>query len=571
LRIAPRNVALRNSSPLVAAAVAAAVLAALPVVAVLGLGLAAGHGQVWGHLVATVLPGYVANTLALVVLVGAGVAFGGTVTAWLITNRRFPGARFFEWALLLPLAMPAYVMAYAYTEWLDYAGPVQTTLRHAFHWAKGDYWFPDVRSLGGAAAMFIAVLYPYVYLLARTAFLERPASLIEAARTLGLDARRAFWRVDLPLARPAIAGGIALALMETLADYGTVAYFAVDTFTTGIYRAWFSLGDKVAAAQLSAALLAFVVGAVLLERWSRGAARAARGNRMRSLQPPPQPTLSGWRAWTATLICVAPIVIGFALPLLLLGRLALSEPGLPGAARFGELAWNSFRVSGVTAFLAVVFAIVVAYAVRLAPGALTLGTSRLLALGYAVPGSVLAVGVLLPVGAMDVWLAEFMHREFGIRTGLLLTGTIAALIYAYLVRYFAVAWNGIDPAFARITPNMDAAARGLGSSTMATLLRVHAPLLARTAAASALLVFVDVMKELPATLVLRPFNFDTLATRTYTLAQDERLAEAALPSLAIVAVGVLPLLLLARAVRRGTAAGRHAPVPEIKPIVALAR
>ncbi len=562
---------MRNRSPLVAAAVAAAALAALPVVAVLGLGLAAGHGQVWGHLVATVLPEYVANTLALVVLVGAGVAFGGTVTAWLVTNRRFPGARFFEWALLLPLAMPAYVMAYAYTEWLDYAGPVQTTLRHAFHWSKGDYWFPEVRSLGGAAAMFIAVLYPYVYLLARTAFLERPASLIEAARTLGLDARRAFWRVDLPLARPAIAGGIALALMETLADYGTVAYFAVDTFTTGIYRAWFSLGDKVAAAQLSAALLAFVVGAVLLERWSRGAARTARGSRMRSLQPPPQPTLSGWRAWMATLICVAPIVIGFALPLLLLGRLALSEPGLPGAARFGELAWNSFRVSGVAAFLAVVFAIVVAYAVRLAPGALTLGTSRLLALGYAVPGSVLAVGVLLPVGALDGWLAEFMQREFGIRTGLLLTGTIAALIYAYLVRYFAVAWNGIEPAFARITPNMDAAARGLGSGTMATLLRVHAPLLARTAAASALLVFVDVMKELPATLVLRPFNFDTLATRTYTLAQDERLAEAALPSLAIVAVGVLPLLLLARAVRRGTAAGRHAPVPEIKPIVVLAR
>jgi iron(III) transport system permease protein len=564
---------MRNHSSLVAVTAAAAAVAALPVAAVLGLGLAAGHGQVLGHLVATVLPGYVANTLALVVLVGAGVAFGGTVTAWLVTNRRFPGAGFFEWALLLPLAMPAYVMAYAYTQWLDYAGPVQTGLRQVFHWSKGDYWFPDVRSLGGAAAMFVAVLYPYVYLLARTAFLERPASLIEAARTLGLDARRAFWRVDLPLARPAIAGGIALALMETLADYGTVAYFAVDTFTTGIYRAWFSLGDKIAAAQLSAALLAFVIGAVLLERWSRGAARAARGTRMRSPQPPPQPALSGWRAWTATLICVAPIVVGFALPLLLLGRLALSEPGLPGAARFGEMAWNSFRVSGVTAFLAVVFAITVAYAIRLAPGALTVGASRLLALGYAVPGSVLAVGVLLPMGVADVWLAEFMQREFGIRTGLLLTGTIAALIYAYLVRYFAVAWNGIDPAFVRITPNMDAAARGLGAGTMATLLRVHAPLLARTAAASALLVFVDVMKELPATLVLRPFNFDTLATRTFTLAQDERLAEAALPSLAIVAVGVLPLLILARAVRRGPAAGRHAPgpAPEIRPIVAPAR
>ncbi len=562
---------MRNGSPLVGAAAALAVLAALPVAAVLALGLAPGHGHVWAHLWATVLPRFIANTFALVLLVGAGVAFGGTVTAWLVTNRRFPGARFFEWALLLPLAMPAYVMAYAYTNWLDYAGPVQTALRNAFGWSKGDYWFPDARSLGGAAAMFIAVLYPYVYLLARTAFLERPASLLEAARTMGLDARRAFWRIDLPLARPAVAGGIALALMETLADYGTVAYFAVDTFTTGIYRAWFSLGDRVAAAQLSAALLAFVIGAVLLERWSRGATRVAGASRQRSPKPPPQPMLDGWRAWLATLICAAPVVIGFGLPVVLLGRLALSEPDLPGAARFAELAWNSFRVAGVTATLAVAFAIVVAYAVRLAPGPLTRGTSRLLALGYAVPGTVLAVGVLIPVGTADAWLAGFAQQHFGVRTGLLFTGTIAALIYAYLVRHFAVAWNGIEPGFARITPSMDAAARGLGAGTVGTLLRVHAPLLARTAAASGLLVFVDVMKELPATLVLRPFNFDTLATRTYTLASDERLAEAALPSLAIITVGVLPLLILARAVRRGTAAGRHVPPQEPTQIAPLGR
>ena len=562
---------MRDGGPLVAAAVALAALAALPVAAVLVLGLSPGHGHVWVHLAATVLPGFVANTLALVVLVGAGVAFGGTVTAWLVTNRRFPGARLFEWALLLPLAMPAYVMAYAYTDWLDYAGPVQAALRQMFGWSKDDYWFPDVRSLGGAAAMFIAVLYPYVYLLARTAFLERPPSLIEAARTMGLDARRAFWRIDLPLARPAVAGGIALALMETLADYGTVAYFAVDTFTTGIYRAWFSLGDRVAAAQLSAALLAFVIGAVLLERWSRGATRVGGGSRQRSQKVPPQPLLTGWRAWLATLICTAPIVIGFALPVLLLGRLALSEPGLPGAARFADLAWNSFRVAGLTAMLAVVFAIVVAYAVRLAPGTLSRGTSRLLALGYAVPGSVLAVGVLLPVGAADIWLARVVEEQFGVRAGLLLTGTIVALIYAYLVRHFAVAWNGIEPGFARITPSMDAAARGLGAGTLGTLTRVHAPLLARTAAAAALLVFVDVMKELPATLVLRPFNFDTLATQTYTLAKDERLAEAALPSLAIVAVGILPLLVLARAVRRGMTGRRHARVDDPSPRAVIGR
>jgi len=548
---------MRSSAALVVVAVVLAALAALPVAAVLAHGLAPGHANVWSHLAATVLPGFAANTAALVVLVGGGVAFGGTVTAWTITHRRFPGDRFFEWALLLPLAMPAYVMAYAYTDWLQYAGPVQTALRQAFGWQRGDYWFPDVRSLPGAAVMFIAVLYPYVYLLARTAFIERPPSLAEAARTLGLDARRRFWRVDLPLARPAIAGGVALALMETLADYGTVAYFAVDTFTTGIYRAWFSLGDRVAAAQLSAALLAFVIGAILLEHWSRGAARVEGGARQRSLAAPARPRLAGLRAWTATAICALPIIFGFALPLVLLARLALSESELPVAARFANLAWNSLRVSGLTAVLAVILATLVAYAIRLSPGPLTRGTSRLLALGYAVPGSVLAVGVLLPVSAIDVALAAVIQEHLGLRPGLLLTGTIAALIYAYLVRYFAVAWNGIEPGFARITPSMDAAARSLGAGSAGTLVRVHAPLLARSAAAAALLVFVDVMKELPATLVMRPFNFDTLATQAYTLAKDERLAEAALPSLAIVAVGVLPLLLLARTVRRGAGLGRR--------------
>ena len=564
-----RRVSVGRAGKLGWISVALATLIVIPIGSVV-VNIFAPSEMTWPHLVATVLPGYIWNTAALLVGVAYGVISIGVVSAWLVTAYRFPGRRVLEWALILPLAMPAYVMAYAYTDWLEFSGPVQSLLRDVTGWQARGYWFPEVRSLGGAMAMLSFALYPYVYLLARTAFLERPASLIEAARTMGYGARRAFWRIDLPLARPAIAGGIALALMETLADYGTVAYFAVDTFTTGIYRAWFSLGDKVAAAQLSAALLAFVVVAVLLERWSRGAARTASVNRMRSPKPPAQPRLTGWRGALATLICATPIAIGFALPVWLLGKLVLSEPGLPGAARFGELAWNSFRVAGMTAVFAVLFAIVIAYAVRLAPGALTHGTSRLLALGYAAPGTVLAVGVLLPLGAADAALASFAEREFGMRTGLLLTGTLVALIYAYLVRYFAVAWNGIEPAFARITPNMDAAARGLGAGTAGTLLRVHAPLVARSAAATALLVFVDVMKELPATLVLRPFNFDTLATRTYTLAQDERLAEAALPSLAIVAVGVLPLIILARAVRRGIGSGRQALPAAATPVTALA-
>jgi iron(III) transport system permease protein len=445
--------------------------------------------------------------------------------------------------------MPAYVMAYAYTDLLQYAGPVQTALRHAFGWSRGDYWFPDVRSLAGAATIFVFTLYPYVYLLARTAFLERPAALVEAARTMGLGRRQAFWRVELPLARPAIAGGIALALMETLADFGTVAYFAVDTFTTGIYRAWFTLGDRAASAQLAAALLGFVLLAVMLERASRGAARSAAGGRSRSAPSDPRPWVGGARGAALATLCAIPLVVGFALPVLLLLRLVHAEPDIALAPRFVDWAWNSLRVAGVAAAIAVVFAVLVAYALRLSPGPLSRLAARVLALGYAVPGTVLAVGVLLPLGAIDGFVADAVRGATGRSPGLILTGTTIALVYAYQVRYFAVAWNGIEPGFARITPAMDAAARSLGAGTAETFRRVHAPLLRRSAAAALLLVFVDVMKELPATLVLRPFNSDTLAVVAYQLARDERLGEAALPSLAIVVVGLLPVLLLSRSLR----------------------
>jgi iron(III) transport system permease protein len=497
---------------LAALALALAAVAALPLVAVFARAVAPGAGDTWSHLAQTVLPDYLANTLLLVVLVGAGAGIGGTATAWLIAQRRFPGSRIFGWALLLPLAMPAYVMAYAYTDALQYAGPVQTALREAFGWSRDDYRFPEVRSVGGAAVMFVFTLYPYVYLLARTAFLERPPALVEAARTLGLDRRGAFWHVEVPLARPAIAGGIALVLMETLADYGTVAYFAVDTFTTGIYRAWFSLGDRAAAAQLAIALLGFVVLALALERMSRKAARMSGSTRGRTVAPTVAPQLTGTRAWFATIVCVVPLAVGFLIPVLLLVRLFLADPGAVDTGRFATWAWNSLRVSTIAAVLAVALAVLVAYAVRIAPSPATRGT--------------------------------------GTNPGLVLTGTVFALVYAYLVRYFAVAWNGIEPGLARITPAMDAAARSLGAGTLETLRRVHVPLLARSGAAAFLLVFVDVMKELPATLVMRPFNFDTLATQTYLFARDERLAEAALPSLAIVAVGLVPILFLARASRR---------------------
>jgi iron(III) transport system permease protein len=530
-------------------------LAVLPVAAIVTRGMAFGAGDTWMHLANSVLPRYVGNTLALIVLVGAGVGIGGTAAGWLVARRRFPGSTLLEWALLLPLAMPSYVMAYAYTDFLQYAGPLQTALRETFGWSRGDYWFPDVRSLPGAAAMFIFALYPYVFLLARTAFIERSPALVEAARTLGLGPRAAFWRVELPLARPAIAGGIALALMETLADYGTVAYFAVDTFTTGIYRAWFSLGDRTAAAQLATALLVFVIGAVALERASRGASRTygtARGKAGARTLPE---QLTGLRAAGATCICAIPLLLGFILPVLLLVRLVHGEADIALTSRFFAWGWNSFRVAVLAAVLALLLATVLAYALRLAPNAITRTGSKVLPLGYAIPGTVLAVGVLLPLGALDNWLVAAWRDATGHHPGLLLTGTIVALLYAYLVRYFAVAWNSIEPGFARITPAMDAAARSLGAGAWGTLRRVHAPLLARSAAAALLLVFVDVMKELPATLVLRPFNFDTLATQTYLLAKDERLAEAALPSLAIVLVGLVPMIALARMSRRRVVRG----------------
>lgn len=533
-----------------------AAVAAVPVAAVVGRGIAVDAGETWRHLASTVLPGYVGNTLALLALVGLGVGIGGTAAGWLVARRRFPGSVHFEWALLLPLAMPSYVMAYAYTDFLQYAGPVQSALRGWFGWTRSDYWFPDVRSLPGAAAMLVFTLYPYVYLLARTAFLERSPALLEAARTLGLNRRAVFWRVELPLARPAIVAGIALALMETLADYGTVAYFGVDTFTTGIYRAWFSLGDRAAAAQLATVLLLFVLVAVALERASRGAARtydAARGKPAAREAAEP---LRGPGGLVATIVCTIPLLVGFVVPVVLLVRLLAGEPDIAWTARFFEWGWNSFRVALTAALIAVTLAALMAYAVRLAPGRITRGGGRALTLGYAVPGTVLAVGVLLPLGAIDNAVAAYWREATGRNLGLLLTGSTFALIYAYLVRYFAVAWNGVEPGFARITPAMDAAARSLGSSAMATLRRVHLPLLTRSGAAALLLVFVDVMKELPATLVLRPFNFDTLATQTYLLAKDERLAEAALPSLAIVVVGLVPIVVLAR-IGRSVRTGRR--------------
>lgn len=528
---------------LVALAVFVAALVAVPIASVATNIFHGGTGATWAHLASTVLPEYVAATLWLCAGVGLLVAAIGVGAAWLVTHYDFALRRSFEWMLVLPLAMPAYVMAYCYTDLLQFAGPVQGWLRETFGWTRADYWFPDVRSLGGAVWMFAGVLYPYVYMLARTAFLERGGAVFEAGRSLGLSPWQSFLRVSLPMARPAIAAGTALALMETLADYGTVSYFAVNTFTTGIYRAWFSLGDRTAAAQLAMSLLGFVVLVLALERLSRGRARF-HGTGLRLPAPPVR--LRGVRALLAIAGCLLPVLGGFLLPAGVLLRMALVDGDAQFGPRFLQLAGNSFTLSAVTALLAVSLALMVAYARRLQPHPLTRLAHAATGMGYALPGSVIAVGVLIPVTRLDNVLAEFFLNSFGWKSGLLFTGSIAALVYACLVRYLTAALQSVDAALHRVTSHMDDAARSLGLSPGAVLKRVHLPLLRRGLLTAGLLVFIDVMKELPATLVMRPFNFDTLATQVYTLASDERLTEASTAALAIVVVGLLPLVVLSR-------------------------
>ena len=539
----------RAAAALAAAPIAAAGLVAVPVLVV------AAHvfvpaGEVWPHLVDTVLARYVANTLWLALGVGTGAFVIGAGTAWLCAVCRFPGRAVLEWALLLPLALPTYAIAYAYAGMLEFAGPLQTALRAWFGWGRGDYPFPEIRSLGGAIAVMSLVLYPYVYLLARAAFLSQSACALEVGRTLGRGPWRGFAGIALPLARPALAGGVALALMEALSDFGVVDYYGVDTFTTGIYRTWFALGDAAAAAQLSSVLLVAVGALLLCERRSRRAARYHHTTGRQGARTAYR--LRGARAGLAAAACAAPVALGFLVPA---GQLAVWTAANPRglfSRQFAELAGNSVLLAAVTAALAVAVALAAGYSVRLRPGAAARAAKRIAGLGYAIPGSVIAVGVLLPLAWLDNSVDALARSWFGVSTGLLLTGGLAALVFAYLVRFLALAMNAVDSGLERIAPAMDDAARALGAAPGAVLRRVHAPMLQGGLLTAALLVFVDTMKELPATLILRPFDVNTLAVRAYELATDERLPEAAPAALAIVAAGLVPAILLSR----GAAAAR---------------
>ncbi|MEX2451615.1 MAG: iron ABC transporter permease [Rhodospirillales bacterium] len=523
-----------------------AALIALPLVTVLGIALSPSD-DMWRHLATTVLPHYIATTLGLMIGVGAGIFIIGVGTAWLTTMCRFPGRRIFQWALLLPLAVPAYVIAYVYTDVLEYAGPVQGLLRDLFGWTSAqDYRFPEIRSLGGAISMMTLVLYPYVYLLARAAFLEQSVCCLEVSRTLGRGPWRSFFTVALPLARPAIVIGLTLALMETLNDFGTVDFFAVSTFTAGIYDVWFNMNNRAGAAQLAVVLLTFVLMLIAAERWARRGQRYHHtSTKYREL---PGYRLRGGRGGLAFLACLSPVVLGFALPFGVLVNYALDHYEQALSDNFLLYAWHSLTLSSLCAGAAVLIGLFMAYSVRLDPRRFIKAATRFASIGYAVPGAVLAIGTVIALAAIDHALDDFSMNLFGISTGLLFSGTIVAVVFGYLVRFLALSFGTIEAGLTKVTANMDGAARTLGKSPGATLRRVHFPLIKTSILTAAILVFVDCMKELPMTILLRPFNYETLATYVHQFASDGLLEESALGAVSIVAAGILPVIVLSRTI-----------------------
>ena len=534
-------------------ALAVAALAGLPIAAIgwtAVVGAGAGSGATLGNLAATVLPTYIANTALLMLLAGGIAAIVGTGCAWLIAATRFPGRNVLGWALVLPLALPAYLAAYIYADILDFAGPVQTALRGAMGWGADDYAFPAIRSLGGGALVLGFVLYPYVYLLARTAFATQSMTQFRAARSLGAGPTRALWRVALPAARPAIAGGLALVLMEVLADFGVAEYFAIPTFSTGIFRSWLAMGDKAAALKLAAVMLAFVIALVAWEaRTRRGRSDSRDGL---SARPTDEPlvALSPVGRGLAFAACAVPVLIGFVLPAGYLASLALTDTAQAAAGELATYIRGSLWLGLATAALCLAAALLLAFARARSSSRLAASAIRVATLGYALPGALLAVGLLAPLGAFDQSLTRFARDSLGWSGGLMLTGTSAVLVYALSVRFLTVAYNSVSGGLARIPPALDAAARSLGAGPARVLARIYAPLLAPSLAAAAALVFIDTLRELPATLILRPFNLETLATRTYRLASDERLVEAAIPALILLAAGLLPVRVLNRLGKR---------------------
>lgn len=525
---------------------AVAVLIGLPLI-VVALSLLNPQWDILAHLWQTVIPEYISHSLILLICVGLGVTVLGVSTAWCISQYDFPGWRYLSWGLLLPLAMPAYITAYTYTGLLDYAGPVQQLIRQVFNVSIGDYWFPNIRSLGGAVFVLCVVLYPYVYLITRAAFMQQSTAAFESARTLGAGSFKSFWRVAMPLARPAIATGVTLALMETLADYGTMEYFGVTVFTTGIFRTWYGIGDAQGALQLSALLLIFVIVLIMIERYSR---RRARFYQQRSSNRTPQRRpLKGWRAGLASFTCWLPVILGFLIPASQLLWWSVEKSDIWLEASFWVLTGNTLWLGLLAACITVLLALWLAYGRRRHPTRPLRAAITLAGMGYAIPGIVIAVGLLSPLAWFDHQIIAASKWLFEVNPGLIFSGTVIALLFAYSVRFLSVSLQTVSSGLEQITPQMDDSARTLGASGRRILWKVHLPLLKSPLLAALILVLVDVMKELPATLVLRPFDFNTLAVRAFEMASDERLADAGPPALMIVAVGLIPVMMLSRALR----------------------
>lgn len=504
-------------------------------------------GDVWPHLKSTVLSDYLVNSLLLASGVGLGTLIIGTTTAWLCSVCEFPGRRVLSWALFLPLAFPPYIIAYTYTGMLDVAGPVQSALRSIFGLQYGEYWFPQIRSLGSAVVMLSLVLYPYVYLLSRTAFAEQPSSLRETGHVLGAGLYKTFATISLPLARPAIIAGLTLVVMETLADYGTVQYFGIATLTTGIFRTWFGLGDRIAATQLASILLLCVFAVIAFEHYRRQPARYQNTVLRRKSR---RYALPGHKAILATVFCGIPVILGFLIPLAQLGTWAFQTAPEVVDASFYKLVAGTVQLGIIVAGVIAIAATLLAYGKRVGSHPIIPHAVNAGAMGYAVPGIIIAVGVLLPFAWFDNLIDAWLRRHFGVSSGLILTGTLATLIFAHVVRFMAIGLNSVDANLAKIHRHVDDAAQLLGRKALARFTNVHLPMIRSGILIAVLLVFVEVIKELPATLVLRPFNFNTLAVRTYELAADERLADSACSALLIVAIGILPIFVLIRATTR---------------------
>ena len=532
---------------MIGTALVAAVIAA-PVLALFAIAGSA-EDNVWPHIFGVVLPNAIIDTTALLIGVGVVVTVTGVVTAWLVATCRFPGQKLFDWALLLPLAMPTYIVAYCYVDMLDAFGPVQSAYRHLFGFAsRRDYWFPEIRSLYGAIFVMGMVLYPYVYLCARAVFLMQSAAVLDVARTLGASRRTTFFRIAVPLARPAIAVGAALALMETLNDIGASEYLGVQSLSVAVYATWVNRGSLAGAAQIACVMLLIVVALILLERLGRRRQRFAGSarthNRGSALM------LTGLRAWGAVAACLVPLALGFLVPAGFLAREAVHLIASNGFdPEFLVLVRHSMTLAACAAAIACALGFLLAHAEQHARGHTLSAMVRLTGLGYALPGTVLAIGTMAPLVAFDNVIDAVARNLFGVSTGLLIMGSGAAVIYAYVVRFLAVATGTVETGFHKISPHLEMAARTLGRTRIGALATVELPLLRPAVATAALLVFVDGMKELPATLLLRPLDFETLSTSVYGYAARGSFEQGAVAALAIVVAGFLPVLWLARTSR----------------------